>query len=413
MRRPFLSRRAVLQSSAATAAAALLPRRVLAAPGTERSALVAIFLQGGFNSFFNAAEPFLKIPPGGPGFGVTANNVTPVGDHMVDAETFGTLSPWALSHMANIGVRHNIVNHVEAVRADWTYEGRSAAVHLAAALGPSPSVPCALVGTGSPPGAPGTEAGVAFQSVTDMGSVLRLIGAQTRPQDPSRQLMGRVLQATQRAAGTFFDDNASTVGELENAFSTTASVLAQPSQQVDFDELALAYGLTGASGPSTAIESFASKVAAAELLIRTGTHVAAIVDNGSESGGTWDTHFVLDGSADRQLMKGHVLKPLKTLLTRMETWTDLNAVVVIFGDFARTLPLSDHAASLVPAVFGRYVKQGSTGRMSVSFDTQGTPRSDLPADTPGIPELWAYLAAVLKVPGRPFGTNPHQLIVHT
>jgi glutamate synthase domain-containing protein 1 len=35
----------------------------------------------------------------------------------------------------------------------------------------------------------------------------------------------------------------------------------------------------------------------------------------------------------------------------------------------------------------------------------------LAAGTPSIPQLWAYLAAVTKTPGTPFGANPHALVL--
>lgn len=411
----LISRRAALSSSLALAAAGA-SRGAFAQAAPERSALIAIFLQGGFNALFGGSDAFVRIPNGSPKFGVSPDTLRDLGNSVVvDKETFGTLPDWALGHMANIGVRHNITDHVQAQYAGWTYENRSAAVHLAAALGESTSVPLAMMGGNRILGARGVESGVSFQNVYDIGSVLRVLGARTSGEGPRRELVGRIFGNTAQASQRFFDQNPNTAADLQQSYQTSASVLARPSSGFNYDEVAAAYGLPKLENGeyATELRSFASKMAGAELAVRTGTNVAAIIDDGTESGAIWDTHFVTDGSVDRNLMKGHVLTPLRTLLSRMQTWSDLNCVVAIFGDFARTLPFSDHAASFVATVFGKYVKLGTTGRMQVMFDTRGNPRGDLPASTPGIAQFWAYLSAVLKVPGQPFGKNPHQLIVRS
>jgi uncharacterized protein (DUF1501 family) len=146
------------------------------------------------------------------------------------------------------------------------------------------------------------------------------------------------------------------------------------------------------------VRSFASKFVAAELMVRAGANVVVLSDGG------WDTHDDVDGTTVRNKMTSYVLGPMNTFISRMVADTTRNVTLCIMGDFARSLPGSDHQPNLTATVIGRNVKQGTTGRT-----IPGT--VGLPPGTPSIPGLWAYLAAVAKVPGAPFGANPHNLVL--
>jgi len=103
------------------------------------------------------------------------------------------------------------------------------------------------------------------------------------------------------------------------------------------------------------------------------------------------------------MMNTRILPPLKTFINRMVNDPTRNVVIAIFGDFNRSLPGSDHASALNATVIGRYVKPGTTGKVSANVQ--------LPAGTPSVPGFWSYLARTLKVSGEPFGTNPHTSIL--
>jgi hypothetical protein len=82
-----------------------------------------------------------------------------------------------------------------------------------------------------------------------------------------------------------------------------------------------------------------------------------------------------------------------------------NVTVVIFGDFARSLPGSDHASVTAATVIGPNVKLGTTGKVDANVG--------LPGGTPGVNGLWGYVAAVAKAPApvvQGFGGNPHTAI---
>jgi hypothetical protein len=73
------------------------------------------------------------------------------------------------------------------------------------------------------------------------------------------------------------------------------------------------------------------------------------------------------------------------------------------GDFARSLPGSNHQPNLSATVIGKYVQRGTTGRVDADVG--------LPPGTPGSLGLWSYLAAAGKVSTSPFGANPHPLVL--
>jgi hypothetical protein len=145
------------------------------------------------------------------------------------------------------------------------------------------------------------------------------------------------------------------------------------------------------------VNSFKAKLAAAELMVRAGTNVISLFDGG------WDTHGDRTGTVVRNKMTSYVLAPLNTFLTRMVQDPTRNVVVMIMGDFSRSLPGSDHQPNLSATVIGKFVKQGTTGRTANGTVT-------LPAGTPSSAGLWSYLAAVTKAES-PFGANQHPTLV--
>jgi uncharacterized protein (DUF1501 family) len=170
---------------------------------------------------------------------------------------------------------------------------------------------------------------------------------------------------------------------------------------VDPAAVAQAYGVA----PGASLDNLAQKLAAAELMIRGGTNVVTMID---ASG--WDTHgdgpTGSNGKKARDLMTSQIMPALKIFLARTQSDPDLkkmNITVMIHGDFARSLPGSDHAPVLSSLVIGPNVKVGTTGRVA--------PDVTLPVGTGASKEMWSYLAALAKVKQNPFGPNPHNLVL--
>jgi len=103
------------------------------------------------------------------------------------------------------------------------------------------------------------------------------------------------------------------------------------------------------------------------------------------------------------LRLGTHLPPLKVFMSRMLNRPDFNVAIVMLGDFARSLPGSDHASALSATVIGKYVKQGTTGKMASNVT--------LPAGCPAVLGFWSYLSAVTKTAGQPLGPNLHPTLV--
>ena len=147
---------------------------------------------------------------------------------------------------------------------------------------------------------------------------------------------------------------------------------------------------------TTGVTNFRTQMMAAELMVQAGANVIYAEDGG------WDTHGDTDGATVRNMMGTRILPPLNTFMTRLLEAPNRNVTVAIFGDFARSLPGSDHQGNLTATVIGKNVRVGTTGR--------GADNVSLPAGTPGIQGLWAYLAAVTRAVDQPFGANPHTAI---
>ncbi len=116
-----------------------------------------------------------------------------------------------------------------------------------------------------------------------------------------------------------------------------------------------------------------------------------------------DTHDDVNGSRVRTQMTANA-PALRTFISRMITEAaSRNVVLCLLGDFARSLPGSDHQPNLSATVIGRNVQRGSTGNVNASVA--------LGPGTPGTKGLWSYLASLTRVPTNPFGANPHGLVL--
>jgi len=75
--------------------------------------------------------------------------------------------------------------------------------------------------------------------------------------------------------------------QLGEGYEAAIDTLQQPVKQFNFADLATAYGL---ANNATSVNGFSAQMAAAELMITSGTNVAIVMDGG------WDTHGDRSGS---------------------------------------------------------------------------------------------------------------------
>jgi len=365
------------------------------AQGAEKSAIVVCFMPGGYNALFGSPDSFM----GAGTFGVTTQNTLNLGNGLVVDSTFNTLGAFAKGHMASVGVAYGIAAHGAAKPAQFTVNNVSPAIALAAGMGGNGSIKAANVGSEMAPG-PGTAVGgVSLQQITDMKSTIDALGGGAPdPTMPKRDFAAKGLEGSKNMSAKRLDGNPQSLESVRNGYKAAYDTLVKPAEPFNAQELMTAYGLT-----ATTVTNMSSKFAAAELMIRSGTNVVTMVDGGALN---YDTHGDTSGARARQKFTQSVMPGLKVFTDRMLHLPDKNVVVVIFGDFARSLPGSDHASVTVATVMGKYVKVGTTGKVDANVG--------LPSGTPSINGLWGMLAAAAKAPTaaiQGMGGNPHTSIV--
>ncbi|HEY1905883.1 MAG TPA: hypothetical protein VGG91_07570 [Myxococcaceae bacterium] len=347
-----LGRRTVLQGAAAALALPALSRAA-GPPGrpSESPALVVLYLNGGPAGLFNSAGSFVAQR----GFGVTRDNVRPVGNGLVvDAATLGTLPAATLGHMAAINFRHGLYTH-DLSRAALLQTGSRSNLLLLAGTMTSPApIRCAVVNN------LGLPAGVEHAPPAENGVMLE-----------------RVLSLL------------------------TIPVLTDPAHaSPDLGQLMAAYGV---DPWITSISDAKTTLLAAELLVRGGTSVVfaqpAFMGRPDRQ---FDTHSDSDGSKARDIMSS-IIQGVGTFVARAQEIPGRNVVIALLGEFSRTVGESDHAPGGTATVIGKHVKTGSAGPQTAS----GLP----PPTSPPVAGLWAYLATVLQLKEHPFGVNPHPELV--
>lgn len=347
-----LGRRTVLQGAAAALALPAMSRAA-GPPGrpSETPALVVLYLNGGPAGLFNSAGSFVEKR----GFGVTRDNVRPLGNGLVvDAPTMGTLPAAALGHMAAINFRHGLYRH-ELSRAALLQTGsRSNLLLLAGAMATPAPIRCALVNNlGLPVGVdwnPPAENGVTLEHLLDLRHIPVL-------EDPALPSPG--------------------VGKITAAY--------------------------GANTTATSIADLKTTLVAVELLVRGGASVVfaqpAFVGRADRQ---FDTHSDAEGVKARDIMSS-IMGEVRTFVARALEIPGRNVVIALMGEFSRTVGESNHAPGGTTTVIGKHVRTGSAGAQTAG----GLP----PPTAPPPAGLWAYLATVLQLEEHPFGENPHPELV--
>ncbi len=430
-----LSRRGLIKGALATAGAVAGSRiagpfvRDARAAVTEPSHFVHIYFNGGFNALFaGQADKFA-----GKSFGVTTANMLPVGNGVfTDREVFAGISPFALAHWGAFGMKHNQALHTTpqnlrsgGERAILINGTHSYLNELAFHMGGDSAYKAVYMGDRGPAyqanlpkfhtdPAKVDKEGVPLTRVSDLKDALRSAGSGAPNADaPDRAAQAAALETSRAISQRQLDTNPGRLSSLGDAYESSIASLKKPSlPPVTFAEIDTAYKL---GGNSSATNTFGSMLAGAEIMIRAaGTNVVNICDFNLAS---WDFHQTgaggsLNGSLSRDkfLARGVFsrasprIEPIKTFIKRMLEMPGHNVVVAISGELVR-LPSGDHGDGTVAAMFGKYIKQG------VSHGIESSAARFNATKTPGPKGFWAAAAAALKVPGEPFGPNPHATLI--
>jgi len=344
---------------------------------------VIVFLTGGCDGSRYWAGAGLSAGAGA--FGVTPATVsvlntaeTDMTNRVATDKLFDPLSPFVKAHFGVVGVAHGITAHGPARTAHFTAGGRSGLLSLASAMGGDASIKMAAVGAELPAGPTAAVNGVSIQQILDMADTLKALGAGAPdPTLPKRDIAAAAIAGTEAMSQATVTGNKDSLVTVGNGYKVAQSALKKTTAGFNPQELMTAYALTG-----TVVNTMNAKFAAAELMVRTGTNVVSIVDAGG-----WDSHGDTTGARVRGAFGSRIFPALKIFLDRMvKEDAELNIHVAIMGDFNRSAPGADHAATSSVAVIGPKIKTGSTGNV----DT----RIALPQGTPTMDGLWGFLAHI-------------------
>lgn len=394
------SRRGFLKMAGIATGAAIgarLPGRAFIesafAATTEPTTVVCVYLNGGINAIFTGADAFTNTA-----FGVTGNNVTNMGGVIIDTTLANAIPATIRTKVASIGIRHGITDHGNAESSLFVSGNQSAPLMLANAIGGNGAIKAAVVGNNTLPNGvrPNPVNNVSLQPITDMKATIDAVaGAAMAPNVADRETTAKGILAAQKMSKATIAKHPVSLASVDPALTAAYATVSKPVQPFNAQDFNTAYGLN-----STAVNNFAAKMAAAELMARAGTNVVIAQDDF-----VWDSHGDTTGNNVRNQMTQRIAPGLKTFLTRMvdgTAATERNVVVAIFGDFHRSLPGSDHQGNVAALVIGKTLKNATTGKTDANVG--------MGPNTPSIPGLWQLLAAASKVDVSPFGANPHAVL---
>lgn len=219
----------------------------------------------------------------------------------------------------------------------------SAPLVLANAIGGTAAIKAAVVGGSTLPNGvrPAPVNGISLQSITDVKATIEaMAGATPAPNTADRDGTAKGVAAAQGMSQGTMAKSSGSLASVAQELSAAVATLQKPVQPFNAQEFNTAYGLNG-----TAVNNFKAKMAAAELMVRTGTNFVFATDGG------WDTHGDSSGTTVRNQMTQRIAPGLGTFLQRtVGSMTDRNVIVAIFGDFHRSLPGSDHPSNLAALV---------------------------------------------------------------
>lgn len=352
--------------------------------------LVLIYLKGGYNALFSSADSFV----GKGSFGVSESNVLELGGELVVDQSFASLGEKVLSQMATVGIRHNRTGHPGAQMHHFQDDQEGFyPLRLAQALDGSGPFSAVNIGKERPTPRPMRlfDSKVAIQNIFDVDPVLAAYQSQ------HRSIMAKNLERARSLSKEDLIRHAEQLVSLSEGYEAFEKLLNESSRELGWEGIKEDYQVK-----TTAIgQDLNSKLAAAELMLNVGSKVIMVTDTG------WDTHGDREGIRARNRMKERILPALKTFLNRLES-RDQKVMVAITGDFARSLPKSDHASVTSATVMGPMVRNATSGRVSEKVT--------LPEDTPDRQGFWALVGEALGAEDafiEQLKGNPHRRLLKT
>jgi hypothetical protein len=369
------------------------------------AAVVWIHPQGGWSLMHSCAQTFVDKR-----FDITANNITDFGNGVVLDNEMAAIVPSNLrKYVACIGIDGQPKDpHFEAEKLLFFQNGKCTPLVLANAMGGSGAIKAAIVGRmGFEKNTLtiGPEGGTSFQPISDLGATIKTISGsgEKAPASNEADRPGIALGLTAAAQMSTFATarHPQSLASITNAFPGAIATAKQPVQSFNVAEFNAAYSLGGKTDIG---DNFPAKMAAAELMVRSGTNmVVAQVAAGTYS---FDAHTSPDGKECRNAVKQHLAAGLKAFLGRVfaDTWNGPDVIVVIMAEFSHVPDggATDHATVVSPLVISKRCKNGSTGVTDVNGKLLVGNRNTL--------NFWQYIAALAGVPSSTIGPNLHGLV---
>ena len=393
------TRRQLLRNIGAAGTASLVPSLWTPQSAMAQSAVkdvtVFFFTDGGHSGIFTSADSFR----GNRTMGVINNNISQLGnsDVWIDTEwlnmmTGGPNQALVQSCMATVGAVHGQSAH-RAARPAVLQAGRvSPLQRLADSMNGESAIKFAQVGREEVRQRVMTE-NTRAQLVNDIGSLERSLGGQGNSDQPApnRQLLSASLAGAQALSAQHLADSPQNLKSLAVGYEAGVKALGQRIvSNVTPQQIRRAYGLNG-----TAVgENIRAKMAAAELLARTGTSVIGISDGG------WDNH----GDQGQREVRGkwrRLAPSIGTFLNRMLPDPSINLTFVVLGDFSRN-HRSGHGGGLAMNIFSNKVRNATTGKLS----SQG----GLPVGSPGMREFYEFINYLSGAGGTSYN-GPHRRVL--
>jgi len=400
-----INRRDLFKSTSGLLGASMLggfPASILA-QSVKKSKVLIIGLPGGMSPFLGNAASFV-----GTGWGNRA--VTTQGEVSWDTQVFGPLMTVAAPFF---GIAGGLGSGSHDGAKNFWYENndinKAFPVTLANAMGGMASLKIAGVG-------PDRIPEQRFEQITNISTFLQLLGSSTQttttpgtaPVQPNYRLEADLLKQSMDMGGLALKNsprslNSAMLGST-GIFDMAMKLAANPppptvpgtttTNTVAVNPAAIMsdYGI---SSPIIT-GSMSSKLAAAEILLRSGLNVVSVVDEGGTS--KWDTHDDNDGSRGRALYQA-IVPALTTFCRRMLGTVDMNVTIILISEHSRITEKSNHGPHTAVPIFSDSLMAGRSTGICNSAGFLANPQ---PEQT-----VRALVADLARISVNPFGVNTH------
>ncbi len=377
------------------------------AQSAKKSKVLLIGLPGGMSPFLGNAASF--VGTGWGGRAVTSNSEVSW-DTQVFSPIMATAAPF-------FGVAGGLGSGSHDGAKNFWYENndinKAFAVSLANAIGGTSPLKVAGVG-------PDRIPEQRYEQVTNISSFLQLIGNSVQqntvpgatPASPNYKMEADLLKASKDLGDIILKNN---LRSLNSASLGSSGIYDLAQKLVTNPPLAAGTGpaatATVAVNPTAIMNDYGitspiitgsmnSKLAAAEILLRSGLNVVSVVDAGGTS--AWDTHDDNDGSRARTLYTA-IVPALATFCRRMLGTPDMNVTIVFLSEHSRITEKSNHGPHTAVPIFSDSL---FAGRSTGICNSGGFLANPQPEQT-----VRALVAELAKVSVNPFGANTHSRLI--